>query len=208
MGADLAGQVLDTEKQIAAIENTSQGARALLEQAVAVATEGDMVAGEELAENGARSLETILKQVDELRSKADEARCTWVEFRLRLNKVTASASTTTASLNLAVTRRAATLAQTYETQALAFVSTTRRSASQTLSLHDADFFDTSQSVQKARQAISVEAERVRVLGSSLTDNMSLVESKIDDVEFEAESIRALLEQAVTAAANGDAATGE
>jgi len=210
LGADLAGKVLDTEKQMAVIEDALQGLLALSEQAVAVATEGDMVAGEELAENAAHSLENVVKQVDELRSVADQARCTWVEFHRRLNKVTTSASTTTASLDVTVTqaRRAATLAHTYEKEALAFVSTTRRTASQTLAIYDADFFETTPQVQQARQTIRNEAERVRGLGSSLTDKMLLVKVNIGDVESDAESIRALLEQAVTATVDGDVATGE
>jgi biotin operon repressor len=210
LGADLAGKVLDTEKQMAVIEDTSRGVRALLEQAVAVATEGDMVAGEKLAKKAVQWLEKAVKQVDELGSKADQARCTWVEFRLRLNKVSTSASATAASLDLAVTQaqRAAHLAHTYEKQALVFISTTRRTASQTLALHGADFFGTTAPVQKARQTISHEANRARTLGSSLTTKMSSVEGNIGDVESRAEKIRALLEQAVTATVDGDVARGE
>ena len=210
LGADLAGKVLDTEKQMTAIENASQEVRALLEQAVVVAAEGDIVEGEKLADNAAHSLEDVVKQVEELLSIADQARCIWVEFRRRLNKVTTSASTTTARLDLEVTqaRRAATLAHTYETQALAFVSTTRRTASQTLALHDADFFETSEPVQRARQTISNEAERVRASGNSLADKMLMVEKTIGDVEFRAENIRALLEQAVTVTVDGDVVKGE
>ena len=210
LGADLAGKVLDTEKQMAIIEDTSQGVRALLERTVAVVTEGDIMAGEKLAKKAVQSLEKAVKQVDELSSKADQARCTWVEFRLRLNKVTTSASTTTASLELAVTqaRRAAHLAHTYEKQALAFVSTTRRTASQTLALHGADFFTTSAPVQKARQTMSHEANKARTLGSSLTAKMSSVEGSMGNVESRAEKIRVLLEQAVTATVDGDVARGE
>ena len=210
LGAVLAGKVLDTEKQMAVIEDTSREVRALLEQAVAVATEGNMEAGENLAKEAIQSLEKAINQVDELGSKADQARCTWVDFRLHLNKVTTSTSATTASLDLAVTqaRRAAHLAHTYEKQALAFVSTTRRTASQTLALHNADFFGTTAPVQKARQTISHEANKARTLGNSLTTMMSSVEGNIGDIESRAEKIRALLDQAITATVDGDVAKGE
>ena len=130
---------------MAIIEDASKGVRALSERAVAVATEGDMVMGEESAESASQSMENVVKQVDELLSTADQARCLWVEFRRRLTKVTTSASIITGDLDLALThsRRAATLAYKYEKQALAFVSETRRSASQTLALHDADLFEMS-----------------------------------------------------------------
>ncbi len=52
-GADLVGKVVDMEKQMAVIEEASQGVHALSERAVTVATKGDMVAGEELAGNAA-----------------------------------------------------------------------------------------------------------------------------------------------------------
>ena len=208
LGADLAGRVLNTEKQMVVIQNASPVVLALSEQAVATATEGDMEAGEELAEDAALSLEDVVKQVDELCSIADQARSTWVEFRNRFSKIITSASTTNARLDMAVTqaRRAVTLAHTYEQQALAFIFTTRRSASQTLALHDADFFETSQPVEQVRQTIS--SEKVRELGSGVTDQILLVEAKFGGVEVEADHIRALLEQAVTASVDGDVATGE
>ncbi|KAG6843691.1 hypothetical protein H0H87_001569 [Tephrocybe sp. NHM501043] len=210
LGGDLAGKVLNTEEQMTVIEDSAPGVLALCEQAVSVATEGDMAAGEGLEKDAAQALEAVVKQVDELRSTADQARSIWVEFRRRLNNVSTSVSTATASLDLAVTqgRRAAALAHSYEKQALVFVSTTRRSASQTLALHDADFFEPAAPVQQARQAISSEAEKVRALGSNLADQIMLVEAQIGDAESEAENIRALLEQAVTAAVEGDVAKGE
>jgi phage shock protein A len=210
LGADLAGKVLDTEKQMTLIEDASQRVRALSEQAVVVATEGDMVAGEELAENAAHAMQNVVNQVDELRSVADQARCTWVDLRQRLHKVTTSASTTTARLDLMVAQaeRATTLAHSYEKQALAFVSTTRRTASHTLALHDADFFETSDPVQQARGAISAEAERVRALGNSLSYKVALVKTKIIAIEYESSNIRILLEQAVTATVDGNVEAGE
>ncbi|KAM6503877.1 hypothetical protein JOM56_000820 [Amanita muscaria] len=210
LGADLAGRVLDTEKQMVAIEDASEELRHSSEQAVAVATEGNIVSGEELAEKAAHSLDNIVEQVDELCSTADQARSTWVAFRRRLLKVTSSASTTTASLDLAVAqaRRADTLAHTYEKEALASISTTRRTAFQTLALHDADFFEPSTSVEQARKAISREAEKVRAKGASLADKMVSVDASIGDIELEAGNIRALLEQAVIAVVDGDVAKGE
>jgi len=131
-------------------------------------------------------------------------------YRRRLNTVASSASTITARLDLVVAqaRRADILAHKYEKQALEFVSTTQRSASQTLALHGANFFDKSPSVHKARQVISDEAEKVRELGSSLTDKMSSLDASVGDVESEAAKIRALLEQAVMIAVEGDVAKGE
>lgn len=210
LGATLAGKVLDTQNQMTVIEDASQAVRALSEQAVAVATEGDMVAGKNLEEKAAQSLENVVNQVDHLRSIADEVRCTWVEFRHRLNTITSSSSTTTARLELAVTqaRQAATQAFTYEKQALEFISTTRRAAFQTIALHNADFFARSGPAQQARQAISNEADRVRQLGSGLTDKISSVDANIGDVESEAEHIRALLEEAVTVSVDGDVVSGD
>ncbi|KAJ7196069.1 hypothetical protein GGX14DRAFT_403551 [Mycena pura] len=209
LGADLAGKVLDTERQMVGIEDASQGVRALAERAVAVATEGDIAVGEELVESAARAMEGVVKQAEELILTAEQARCLWVDFRRRLIKLTTSASTTAAGLDLAVThaRRSVSLAHMYEKQALTFVSETRRSAFQTLALHDAGFFKPATGY-KARQSISTEVERVRALGNSLVDNMTLVEANIGDVEFEVEKIRVLLEQAVTATVDGDIGTGE
>jgi len=203
LGGKLAGKVLDTENQLAVIEDASKGVRALSERAVAVATEGDMAVGEELAKSTAESMEKVVKQVNELVSTTDEARSLWVEFHRRSTKVTTSTSTITAGLDLAVTqaRRAVTLAHTYEKQALAFVSETRRSASHTLALHGAE-------VQQARQTISVDSQRVCTLGNSLAEKVQPVAAKLGDVELEAKNIRALLEQAVTATVDGDVGTGE
>ena len=210
LGAELAGKVLDTEKQMAVIEDASQEVRALSEQMVAIATEGDMVAGEKLAESTAVALKELLKRVNELRSTADQARGIWVEFHRRLNNVTSSASTTTSRLDSVITRarRADTLAHTYEKQALEFISTTRRTAFQTLALYDADFFESTVQVNLARQTISNEAERVRTIGNNLKEIMLVVDANIGNVECEAENIRALLEEAVAAAVDGDVGKGE
>jgi len=210
LGGDLAAKVLDTERQMTAIEDASKRVRALTEQAVAVATEGDVSAGEEMARNAANELKSIGNQVTGLCSTTDEARCIWVDFRHRLNKVTSSASATTARLDSVVTRarRADTLAHTYEKQALVFISTTRRNASQTFALHSADFFQRSTQVQEARQTISNEAERVRALGRNLKDTMLVVEAKFGGVELEAENIRVVLEEAVAATVDGDVVKGE
>lgn len=115
--------------------------------------------------------------------------------------ITTSASTITARLDLVVAqaRRADALAHKYEK---------RRSASQTLALHGANFFDRSASVHQARQAIGNEAERVRELGSSLTNKMSFLKASVADVESGVAKIRVLLEQAVTTAVEGDIAEGE
>jgi hypothetical protein len=210
LGTELAKRVLDAEKQMALIEDTSQQVRALSEQAITVATEGDIVAGEELVKSATNTLADVRKEVDKLRTIVDQANRTWVDFRRRLNQITSSTSKTTANLEVAITqaRRAATLAHSYEKQALEFVSTTRRTAFETIALHNADVFGRSGPVVQARQTISSEAERVRALGSSLTDKMSLVEAKVREVESEAENIRALLEEVVTATVDGDVATGE
>lgn len=210
LGATLAGQLLETEKQMALIEDASQRVRALSEQAVAVATEGDMAAGQILEEEASQSLKNVVNQVDHLRSIADEVRCTWVELRSRLNKITSSASMTTARLELAVTqaRQGATQALIYEKQALEFISTTRRTAFGTIALHNADFFARSGPAQQARQMIGDEARSVRELGRTLTEKMSSVDAIIGDVESEVEPIRAMLEEAVTASVDGDVAKGE
>jgi len=208
LGANLAGKVLETEKHMSAIEGASQRVRSLLEQAVKIATEGDITAGERLAGNTATELESVGKQVKELCSTADQARAIWVEFRRRLNNVTSSASATTARLDSMITRarRADTLAHTYEKQALAFISTTRRNASQTFALHGVD--SSQRSVQQARDTISNESERVRALGNSLKASMSVVETKFGGVDLEVENIRVLLEEAVVSAVDGDVAKGE
>ena len=208
VGSTLAGKLLETEKQMAVIEDASQRVRALSEQAVALATEGDMAAGQKLEEEAARSLKNVVNQVDHLCSIADEVRCTWVELRSRLNKITSSASKTTARLELAVTqaRQGAAQALMYEKQALEFISTTRRTAFETIALHNADFFASSGSAKQARKMISEEAENVRVLGSTLTEKMSYVD--IGDVESDVEHIRAKLEEAVTVSVDGDVARGE
>lgn len=292
LGADLAGKVLYTEKQMAVIENESQEVRALAETAVATAVEGNMEEGEKLAQDATRSLKNVVKQVDELCSGADQARRTWIEYRRCLNVVIKSASTTMANLDLNVTRarRAITLAHTYEEQALSFVSTTRRTTSMTLTLHSVDFFDTSVSAwaaighttaqtedlvaaardvvpvadtlrqsqlpnqdtrlaklaeivykrandvvgaaseaermahqaqesvgrsenakrraEQTRQLILKEAKKVQALGLNLTQKMLEAEAKIAEVENEAEKVRALLEEAVAVAVDGDVATGE
>ncbi|KAG6819743.1 hypothetical protein H0H93_009090 [Arthromyces matolae] len=210
LGGDLTDRVLDAEKQIAVIEDESLALRALTKHAISVATRGDMVDGEGLADDAVKSLENIVKLVAELYATADHARCTWVEFRRRFNKVVSSASATTATLEFVITRaqRAAGLAHTYETEALAFVSTTGRIASQTIALHDADFFESSAPVQQARQAISNEATNARTLGSSIADRVILVDAKIGDIEIEAEDIRVKLQRALTATAEGDVAGGE
>ena len=169
-----------------------------------------MVVGEEWAKSNAQSMKTLLKQVDKLISTTNEAESLWVEFHRRSTKVTTSTSTITASLDLAVTqaRRAVTLAHTYEKQGLAFVSETRRSASHTLALHGAGFFQTSAPVQKARETITVDSQRVHKLGNNLAEKMASVAAKLSDVEVEAEKIRALLVQAVTDTVDGDMDTAE
>ncbi|KAF8630516.1 hypothetical protein AX15_002863, partial [Amanita polypyramis BW_CC] len=104
LGAGLAEKVIASETNIKNVENKAVELRALLEQAIGVAVEGDMAAGEELAANAASSLENIVKQVGELCLTAEETRRAWVEYRRRLNEVITSASRTTASLDLAVAR--------------------------------------------------------------------------------------------------------
>jgi len=210
LGGDLAGRVLDAEKQMTAIEGASQRVRDLSEQAVAVATEGDITAGERLAGNAATELENVGKQVNRLCSTADLARAIWVEFRRRLNNVTSSASATSARLDSVITqaRRADTLAHSYEKQALEFISTTRRTAFQSLALYDADFFESTAQVTLARQTISNEAQRVRAVGNKLKDTILMVDANIGSIEYEAEGVRGSLEEAVAAAVDGDVAKGE
>lgn len=64
-------------------------------------------------------------------------------YHRRLEAVTASASTIASGLDFAIacTLRSAALAHTYEKQAFDIVSTSRRTASLTLTLHNTDFFD-------------------------------------------------------------------
>lgn len=62
-------------------------------------------------------------------------------------------------------------------------------ASHTLALHDADFFETSDLVQQARGAIGSEVDS---LGSSLSYTASLVKTKIIAIDYESNSIHSLL----------------
>ncbi|KAI9509700.1 hypothetical protein F5148DRAFT_1011987 [Russula earlei] len=58
-------------------------------------------------------------------------------------------------------------------------------------------------VDKAREQVQTEVDRVRTLGVKLVEIMVSVETQISAVEHEVEKVRASLEQAVSVAAEGD-----
>ena len=75
--------MVNVETQISAVEQKAEEVRALLEQAVAVAVEGNMTHAEALMANAAGSLESVVAQVNGLCRVVDAARNTWVELSVR-----------------------------------------------------------------------------------------------------------------------------
>ncbi|KAF8342528.1 hypothetical protein F5887DRAFT_350075 [Amanita rubescens] len=92
-------------------------------------------------------------------------------YRRRLEGVTASASTINSGLDLAIARalRSAALARTYEKQAFDTVSTTRRTASLTLTLHSTDFFDTAASAWASMGPTALRIEDVVAASREVVD---------------------------------------
>ncbi|KAI9509699.1 hypothetical protein F5148DRAFT_1282713 [Russula earlei] len=210
LGAGLAEKVIASETKMTSLEDQAAKLRILLEQAVAVAVEGDMGAGEALAADAASSLEGIVKQVEELCSAAEETRRTWVEYRRRLNALTTSVSGTTAGLDRFIARaqQAVALAHTHEKQALYTVSATRNAASLTFPRLSTDFIDSSVSAVEGQQSVRRKAELVRTLGAGLAEKVIASETKMASLEGQAAKLRILLEQAVAVAVEGDMGAGE
>ncbi|KAI9509675.1 hypothetical protein F5148DRAFT_1282684 [Russula earlei] len=80
LGVRLVEIIANVETQTSAVERDAEEVRAVLEQAVAVAAEGDMSPAEGLVANAAESLKRVVEQVDGLSSAADAVRRTWVEL--------------------------------------------------------------------------------------------------------------------------------
>ena len=81
LGTRLASVVKDVEIRVSKIEHEVEMARAVVEQAITVAVEGEMVAADKLVANAKGSLEgAIQHQVDKLCSIVDEARRVWIEL--------------------------------------------------------------------------------------------------------------------------------
>ncbi|KAI9509674.1 hypothetical protein F5148DRAFT_716434 [Russula earlei] len=210
LGAGLADKVIASETKMTNLEDQAAKLRILLEQAVAVAVEGDMGAGEALAADAATSLEGIVKQVEELCSAAEETRRIWVEYRRRLNALTTSVSGTTAGLDRSITRaqQAVALAHTHEKQALYTVSATRNAASLTFPRLSTDFIDSSVSAGQGQQSGRRKAELVRTLGAGLAEKVVASETKMTSLEDQAAKLRTLVERAVEVAVEGNMDEGE
>ena len=206
LGANLAEKVIASETKMTSVEKQAVELHTLLERAVAVAVEGEMAKGDALAADAATFLESVVKQVDELCSAAEETRHLWIDYRRRLNTVTTSASRTTAKLDLNIARaqQALALAHTHEKQALYTVSATRRAASLTFPRLSTDFINMSVSGEGQQP----EAQLAGTLGFNLSEKVIESETKMTSVETQVAELRALLERAVVVAVEGDMDEGE
>lgn len=83
LGTKIAGTVADVEKKVSRVEDEVEKVRAILEQAVAVAVEGEMEEAKTLTTKAENSLQSIIRDVGALCSVADEARRTWVTLSVK-----------------------------------------------------------------------------------------------------------------------------
>ena len=83
LGAKIANTVKDVETKISEIEVEVEKVRAVLEEAITVAVEGEMTAADKLVASAKASLEGVVQQhVDRLCSTAEEARRIWVDLAI------------------------------------------------------------------------------------------------------------------------------
>jgi hypothetical protein len=80
LATKLAEKVVGVEERVANVEDEAENARSFLDKAVVAAIAGEMAAAEELSNNAAKVLESVVQKTHALSSVTNEAKQVWVEL--------------------------------------------------------------------------------------------------------------------------------